>query len=229
LRAGFLASPLLLNNEDVLNLYADLAIKWPGACSVELLPGEQCYWQDSVRYRIYSIKSRLGRCVPAELAARLFEPKPENQAAESSSVNTGAPTASATTRAAHPFTLFRPFRWRPTAPPPGGWEENLAFGLFLAAPVLSIGLLMVFIRRVKRSNVPTGWGRLVHGNALVLLCLVTLGLLTGEAYFRFFYDTPTRWHIPGYDAHPNECANKLAAEAIDKWLQKLNATRAGPG
>jgi hypothetical protein len=22
-----------------------------------------------------------------------------------------------------------------------------------------------------------------------------------------------------YDAHPNECANQLAAEAIDKWLR----------
>ena len=53
LAAGFLASPLLLNNEDVLNLYADRAIKRPGACSVELLPGEQCYWQDTIRYRIY--------------------------------------------------------------------------------------------------------------------------------------------------------------------------------
>jgi hypothetical protein len=32
-----------------------------------------------------------------------------------------------------------------------------------------------------------------------------------------------------FDAHPNECANKLAGEAIDKWLQELNATRAKPG
>jgi hypothetical protein len=32
-----------------------------------------------------------------------------------------------------------------------------------------------------------------------------------------------------YDAHPNEHANRLAAEAIDKWLQELNATRAGAG
>jgi hypothetical protein len=32
-----------------------------------------------------------------------------------------------------------------------------------------------------------------------------------------------------FDAHPNERANKLAAEAIDKWLQQLNAPRAGPG
>jgi lysophospholipase L1-like esterase len=187
--AGFLASPLLLNNEDVLNLYADRAIIRPGACSVELLPGERGYWQDAVRYRIYKIKSRLGRCVPAELAARLFEPRPENRTAEPGSVGAGAPEGNTATKAAHRFTLFRPSKWRPTAPPPGNWEENLTFGLFVVAPVLSIGLLLLFIKRVKRSKVPTGWGRLALGNALVLLCLVTPLLLAGETYFRFFYDT----------------------------------------
>jgi len=189
LAAGFLASPLLLNNEDVLNLYSDRAIKRPGACSVELLPGERGYWQDAVRYRIYKIKSRLGRCLPAELAARLFEPRPQNRTAEAGSVGAGAPEGNAATKAAHPFILFRPSKWRPSAPPPGNWEENLTFGLFVAAPVLSIGLLLLFIQRVKRSKVPTGWGRLVLGNTLVLLCLVTPVLLAGETYFRLFYDT----------------------------------------
>jgi hypothetical protein len=188
LAAGFLTSPLLLNNEDVLNLYAGRAITRPGACSVELLPGEEHYWQDTLRYRIYKIKSRLGRCVPEDLAAHL-KSKPRNQAAEPAAVDARSPTAAASMKTTRPFPLFRPFRWRPTAPPLGGWEENLAFGLFLAAPVLSFGLLMAFIRRVKRSKVPTGWGRLVVGNALVLLCLVTPVLLAGETYFRFVYDT----------------------------------------
>ncbi len=119
--------------------------------------------------------------------------------------------------------------------------------MFLAAPALSFVLLMMFVRRARRSNVPTGasreyhcrpphpsplplggaegeslaaigvhprprrggegwgegesgdvvqmrpvptgWGRLILGNALVLLCLVTPVLLAGETYFRFFYDT----------------------------------------
>jgi lysophospholipase L1-like esterase len=189
LAAGFLVSPLLLNNQDVLNLYASRAIARPGACSVDLLPGEQRYWQDAIRYRIYKVQSRLGRCVPAELAARLFEPTRKNQAAEQSPLNAGSPTAGAATKAARPFRLFLPGRWRPVAPPLGGWEENLMFGLFLAAPVVSFGLLIVFVRRVKRSKVPTGWGRLVVGNALVLLCLTTPVLLAGETYFRFFCDT----------------------------------------
>ena len=48
---------------------------------------------------------------------------------------------------------------------------------------------MAFGRRVKGSKVPIGWGRLVVGNALVLLCLATPVLLAGETYFRFFCDT----------------------------------------
>jgi lysophospholipase L1-like esterase len=189
LAAGFLASPLLLNNQDVLNLYASRAMARPGACSVELLPGEQSYWQEVVRYRIYKVESRLGRCVPAELAARLFERTPENLTAESSPLNAGPPMAGVATKAARPFNLFRQGRWRPAAPVPGGWEENLAFALFLAAPAVSLGLTTVFFRRIKRSKVPTGWGRLAVGNALVLLCLATPVLLAGETYFRFFCDT----------------------------------------
>jgi hypothetical protein len=120
LAAGFLASPLLLNNQDVLNLYASRAIARPGACSVELLPGEQRYWREAARYRIYKVQSRLGRRVPAELAARLFESMPTSQAAESGPLGAGTPMAAAATAAAHPFRLFLPSRWRPAAPSPAG-------------------------------------------------------------------------------------------------------------
>jgi hypothetical protein len=120
LAAGFLASPLLLNNQDVLNLYASRAIARPGACSVELLPGEQRYWRESARYRIYKVQSRLGRRVPAELAARLFEPTPTSQAAESGPLGAGTSMAAAATAAARPFRLFLPSRWRPAAPSPAG-------------------------------------------------------------------------------------------------------------
>jgi hypothetical protein len=49
--------------------------------------------------------------------------------------------------------------------------------------------LALFVRRLKRGERPTGWGRLAVGNALVFLCLATPLLLAGEAYFRFVYDT----------------------------------------
>jgi len=188
LAAGFLANPLLLTDADVLDLYTGRAISRPGAFSVELLPGEEGYWRAAVRYRIYQISSRLGRCVPPEQAAHLDEAAPESQSAESSQVEAGAATAApATTK--RPFVLLRPGRWRPAAPLPGGWEDNLTFGLFVAVPVVSLGLLLLFAWRVKRSRVPTNWRRLVAGNTLVLLCLLTPLLLAGEIYFRFFYDT----------------------------------------
>ena len=190
LAAGFLASPLLLNNEDVLNLYADRATARPGACSVELVPGEGHYWQDTVRYRIYKVQSRLGRSVSADLAAELFKHLPSHEMSQQDSSNTepfvsAEPAASAK----RPFRLFPVRRWRSDAPPPGRWEENATFALFLATPLVSLGLLLLFVRRARRNKAPPGWGRLVAGNALVLLCLVTAILLAGETYFRFFYDT----------------------------------------
>ncbi|HOX55710.1 MAG TPA: hypothetical protein P5205_08800 [Candidatus Paceibacterota bacterium] len=190
LAAGFLASPLLLNNDDVLNLYADRAVARPGACSVELLPGEGCYWQETIHYRIHKVQSRLGRCVPADLAEQLSEQMSGQQAAGQSSLNASpSAVAAPASPAKHLFRLFPVARWRPAAPLPGGWQENVTFGLFLAAPMASIGLLLVFVRRGRRGVAPTGWGRLVIGNALVLACLVTPVLLVGETYFRFCCDT----------------------------------------
>jgi lysophospholipase L1-like esterase len=189
LAAGFLASPLLMNNEDVLNLYTSRAVARPGACAVELQPGDERYWQHAVRYRVYKVQSRLGRCVSAELAARLFDEASGKQATEVHLQSAGSPTADAAKAGTRPFRVFLPGRWRPAASPPGGWEENLNYSLYLAAPILSFGLLAAFLRRVRRSKVPAGWGRLVLGNALVLLCLATPLLLAGETYFRFFCDT----------------------------------------
>ena len=74
LAAGFLASPLLLNNDDVLDLYTGNRITRPGAYSVEVTPGQGYFWQDTVRYRLYKIGNRLGHCAPADLAWRLRYP-----------------------------------------------------------------------------------------------------------------------------------------------------------
>ncbi len=56
--AGFLASPLVLNNEDVLKLYQSEEANRPGAYSFELLPGEEHWWQEQVRFRLYKIENQ---------------------------------------------------------------------------------------------------------------------------------------------------------------------------
>ena len=63
LAAGFLASPLLLRNEDVLNLYDSNGSVRPGAYSIELLPGEEHFWQGAIHFRIYKIENQVGRRV----------------------------------------------------------------------------------------------------------------------------------------------------------------------
>jgi hypothetical protein len=55
LSAGFFASPLLLRNDDVLKFYSGQPLPRPGAYSVELVPGEEHFWQADVRFRILAI------------------------------------------------------------------------------------------------------------------------------------------------------------------------------
>jgi lysophospholipase L1-like esterase len=117
------------------------------------------------------------------------QPHVSTTGSDTNLVYAGSPTPSAARTAQRPFIVFAPRRWHPAAPIPGGWQENLALGLFVAAPLASLGLLSVFARRLKRSKGPTGWGRLITGNALVLLCLLTTLLLAEEIYFRFLSDT----------------------------------------
>jgi hypothetical protein len=135
------------------------------------------------------IESQSARHVPVGSNANLNQPAPGKAAAPSDS-SSGEPQRARRVRVVkHPFVLFAPMRWRPASPLPGGWQENLAYALFVAAPLVSFGLLLWFIRRGRRKQTPTGWGRLVVGNVLVFCCLATPLLLAGETYFRFFYDT----------------------------------------
>lgn len=68
-------------------------------------------------------------------------------------------------------------------------NENLIFGLFLLAPCVCGGGLLLFARQVRRRPGPVPWDSLILGNALTLLCLLSIGFTAGEAYFRFVYDT----------------------------------------
>jgi hypothetical protein len=56
LSAGFLASPLLLDDRDVANVLTEGTIRRPVACSIEIDPEGLPFWQDEVRYRIYSVR-----------------------------------------------------------------------------------------------------------------------------------------------------------------------------
>jgi len=55
LAAGFLASPILIRNPDVLNLYTGKAIHRPSAYAIRLQPGTAGLWQPQIQYRLYRL------------------------------------------------------------------------------------------------------------------------------------------------------------------------------
>ena len=74
LSAGFLASPLLLENDDVLGLYQRTPLTRPVAFSVELPAGSLQYWQRQIHFRLFKIENQLGRCTSPELVRLLKFP-----------------------------------------------------------------------------------------------------------------------------------------------------------
>ena len=61
LAAGFLASPVVFRNLDVLNLYTGKSIVRPGGYAIRLQPGTASMWQKQIQYRLYRTDSKLGR------------------------------------------------------------------------------------------------------------------------------------------------------------------------
>jgi hypothetical protein len=61
LAAGFLANPLELENQDIMDLYVGKNIARAVAYSLELPARTKSLWQDSVHYRVYRIEKQLGR------------------------------------------------------------------------------------------------------------------------------------------------------------------------
>jgi len=77
LEAGFLASPLVLDNLDVLHVYTGEAMVRPRAYSVAAgSPGR--FYRNPFHFRIYKIENRLGRSTPQDLGRRL-EPTVKGQ------------------------------------------------------------------------------------------------------------------------------------------------------
>jgi hypothetical protein len=56
LSAGFLGSPLLLDDRDVANALSGGLLRRPSAYSIEVDPESAAFWQTEVRYRIYSVQ-----------------------------------------------------------------------------------------------------------------------------------------------------------------------------
>ncbi len=70
-------------------------------------------------------------------------------------------------------------------------EENLILLLFASLPVLAVVGIYLFFGRYRLHNAQSiPLLRLVTGNALVFLFLVSLLVLSGECYYRFWYDKP---------------------------------------
>ncbi|HVV70607.1 MAG TPA: hypothetical protein VHI52_03770, partial [Verrucomicrobiae bacterium] len=186
LAAGFIASPLLLQNADVLNLYTNGPVRHPVAYSVELLPGEQRFWKPDIHFRLYRIENPLGRNVSAEfteISVAMAQPKPDESKPAAAAAKPSAPARP------RPFTLFRNPKWHPTRPEDGPIMETLSFGVFLVLPVAFLVLFVVFARRLRRKTGTPGWQALLVGNSLMLFFFLSLLLLAGEVYFRFIYDT----------------------------------------
>src|SRR6267154_928552 len=68
-------------------------------------------------------------------------------------------------------------------------SEALVFVLFLLLPFSLGGLIVGFVRHARNRGTQVSWGRLVLGNLLGLLFLLSLLFVAGEAYYRFVYDT----------------------------------------
>lgn len=58
LAAGFVASPLLLTNRNVMDFYERKPVVRPQSYAVEPLAGTEKFWQPTMHYRIYSIENR---------------------------------------------------------------------------------------------------------------------------------------------------------------------------
>jgi hypothetical protein len=65
--AGFVASPLVLSNDCLLDLYAGKPVARPSAYSVEIAPSSRFLWRGTIPYRVYRIENpATGRLVGRE-------------------------------------------------------------------------------------------------------------------------------------------------------------------
>ena len=81
LATGFLANPLELETQDIMDLYAGRKVARAAAYSIELPAGAKSLWQDTVRYQVYRIENQLGKSAAPEMERLVefpgFEATPE--------------------------------------------------------------------------------------------------------------------------------------------------------
>lgn len=65
LKAGFIASPLLSDNSDVLTVYSGLETRRPSAFFLEVDPGARRFWAPIIHFRLYRIENKIGGYGPA--------------------------------------------------------------------------------------------------------------------------------------------------------------------
>jgi len=68
-------------------------------------------------------------------------------------------------------------------------SEDVMLALLLYLPLQAIFTTKVFFDYNRRCGLRVGWWRLLSGNLLLLVVLVTSLFAVGEVYFRFFYNT----------------------------------------
>ena len=64
LAAGFLASPLVLNNATLVDLYCANPVIRPSAYAIEINGADQAVWKASIRFRLYKIENVFGTRLP---------------------------------------------------------------------------------------------------------------------------------------------------------------------
>jgi len=69
LAAGFLASPVVVRTQDLLDVYTGKAIRRPGGYAIRFQPGTAGMWQERIQYRVYRIDAKLGRNSTPDLTA----------------------------------------------------------------------------------------------------------------------------------------------------------------
>jgi len=97
-------------------------------------------------------------------------------------------------------------------------DEDFVLGLFVLILVVIGTMLRLFAAHNWGNHLQSSWTRLIVGNFLVLLFLLALSLVTGEIYYRFFYDTTDsvaytkvsqRWFQRHWQLNSSNCRDSI--------------------